>query len=77
MKTLLKNMIKAIVDKPDEVSIKVIENENTLRYELRVGEGDVVKVIGRKGKNISSIETLLSSARAKVGGKKAFLEIIE
>ena len=77
MKTLLKNMIKAIVDKPDEVSIKVIENENTLRYELRVGEGDIVKVIGRKGKNISSIETLLSFARAKVGGKKAFLEIIE
>ena len=77
MKTLLKNMIKTIVDKPDEVSIKVIENENTLRYELRVGEGDIVKVIGRKGKNISSIGTLLSSVRAKVGGKKAFLEIIE
>ena len=77
MKTLLINMIKAIVDKPDEVSIKVSENENTLRYKLRVNEGDICKVIGKKGKNISSIEILLSSASAKAGGKKAFLEIIE
>ena len=77
MKTLLMNMIKAIVDKPDEVSIKVSENENTLRYKLRVNEGDIGKVIGKKGKNISSIEILLSSASAKAGGKKAFLEIIE
>ena len=77
MKTLLKNMIKAIVDKPDEVSIKVSENENTFRYKLRVNEGDIGKVIGKKGKNISSIEILLLSSSAKAGGKKAFLEIIE
>ena len=77
MKTLLKNMVKSLVNKPDEVSIKVSENENTLRYELRVGEGDISKVIGKKGKNIGSIGTLLSSATAQADGKRAFLEIIE
>ena len=49
MKELLEGMIKAIVDKPDEVDINLTESENTLIYELKVGEGDVGKVIGTTG----------------------------
>ncbi|MBA93959.1 MAG: RNA-binding protein, partial [Candidatus Marinimicrobia bacterium] len=41
MKDLLEGIIKAIVDKPDEVEISLTESENTLIYELKVGEGDV------------------------------------
>ena len=74
MKELLEGIIKAIVDKPDEVNINLTESENTLIYELKVGEGDVGKVIG---KNVGSIRTLLSAATAKAGGKRAILEIIE
>ena len=77
MKDVLMDMVKAIVDKPDEVSIEVTESENTQIYELRVGEGDVGKVIGKKGKNVGAIRTILSAATAKEGGKRAILEIIE
>ena len=77
MKELLEEVIKTIVDKPDEVSINLTESENTLIYELKVGEGDVGKVIGKKGKNVGSLRTLLSAATAKAGGKRALLEIIE
>ena len=77
MKELLEGMIKAIVDKPDEVNIDLTESENTLIYELKVGEGDVGKVIGKKGKNVGSLRTLLSAATVKEGGKRAILEIIE
>ena len=77
MKELLEGMIKAIVDKPDEVNIDLTESENTLIYELQVGEGDIGKVIGKKGKNVGSVRTLLSAATAKEGGKRAILEIIE
>tara|TARA_B100001250_G_C19279011_1_gene562477 strand:+ start:142 stop:375 length:234 start_codon:yes stop_codon:yes gene_type:complete len=77
MKELLEDMVKAIVDKTDEVSIAVTESENTRIYELRVGEGDVGKVIGKHGKNVGAIRTLLSAATAKEGGKRAILEIIE
>ena len=77
MKDLLMDVVKAIVDKPDEVSIEVTESENTQIYELRVGEGDVGKVIGKKGRNVGAIRTLLSAATAKEGGKRAILEIIE
>jgi len=77
MKDVLIDVVKSIVDKPDEVSIEVTESENTQIYELRVGEGDVGKVIGKQGKNVGAIRTLLSAATAKEGGKRAILEIIE
>ena len=77
MKDLLEDIVKSIVDKPDEVSITITESENTQIYELRVGDGDVGKVIGKHGKNVGAIRTLLSAATAKEGGKRAILERIE
>ena len=77
MKELLAEMIKAIVDKPDEVDINLTESENTNIFELRLGDGDVGKVIGKKGKNVMALRTILSAATAKAGGKRSILEIIE
>ena len=77
MKDLLTEMIKAIVDKPDEVDISLTESENTNIFELRLGDGDVGKVIGKKGKNVMALRTILSAATAKAGGKRSILEIIE
>jgi hypothetical protein len=77
MKELLTEMIKAMVDKPDEVDINLTESENTNIYELRLGDGDVGKVIGKKGKNVMALRTILSAATAKAGGKRSILEIIE
>ena len=77
MQELLTNIVKAMVDLPDEVKVNVNESENTIVYELTVGEGDLGKVIGKKGKNVNSIRTILSASNAKEGGKRAILEIIE
>ena len=77
MKELLTEMIKAMVDKPDEVDISLTESENTNIFELRLGDGDVGKVIGKKGKNVMALRTILSAATAKAGGKRSMLEIIE
>ena len=77
MDKLLTDMVMAIVDKPDDVSVKVTESENTKIYELRLGDGDVGKVIGKQGRNVGAIRTLLSAATAKKGGKRSILEIIE
>ena len=68
MKELLTEMIKALVDKPDEVDVTLTESENTKIYELRLGDGDVGKVIGKKGRNESAIRTILSASSAKEGG---------
>ena len=77
MKELLTEMIKAMVDKPDEVDISLTESENTNIFELRLGDGDVGKVIGKKGKNVMALRTILTAATAKAGGKRSILEIIE
>ena len=77
MKDLLIDIIKAMVDKPDEVDITLTESENTMIYELRLGDGDVGKVIGKKGRNVGAIRTILTAASAKEGGKRSMLEIIE
>ncbi len=77
MKELLESMVKSIVDKPDEVEVSVTEGEDTLVYELRLGDGDLGKVIGKRGKNINAIRTIIFAASAKEGTKRSVIEIIE
>ena len=76
MKELIEYVTKALVDKPDEVEVKEVIGEKTTVYELRVGEGDLGKIIGKHGRTIRSIRTLLSAAATKQN-KRAVLEILE
>ena len=76
LKEFLENIVKPILDKPDEVRITEVEGEAVCIYELRVGAGDYGKIIGKHGQNANSIRILLSAAAGKVG-KRAILEIIE
>ncbi|MGQ9678281.1 MAG: KH domain-containing protein, partial [bacterium] len=50
--------------------------EKTLIYELRVGQGDLGKVIGKEGRTAKSIRAIISAAAMKQG-KRAQLEILE
>ena len=77
MKEFLERIVKELVDKPDEVSISPVESERTIIYELRVGDGDLGKVIGKHGRTARAIRTILSAISAKEGGKRALLEIVE
>ena len=77
MDKLLSDMVKAIVDKPDEVSVNINESDSTKIHELTVGDGDLGKVIGKKGRNINALRIILSAATAKEGDKRAIIEVIE
>ena len=76
MKEFIEFIIKHLVDKPDEVQVNEIAGERTVVFELRVGEGDMGKVIGRGGQTARSLRTLLAAAAAKQG-KRSVLEILE
>lgn len=76
MKDFVEFIAKHLVDKPDEVSVTEVEGERVTVYELRVGDGDLGKVIGKRGQTAKSIRTLLAAASAKAG-KRAVLEILE
>lgn len=76
MKEFVEFIAKNLVHHPEAVQVSEVEGEKTIVYELRVGEGDLGKVIGRKGQTAKSIRTLLTAASAK-RGKRAVLEILE
>ena len=76
MKEFIEYIAKHLVDSPEEVSVSEVEGEKTTVYELRVGDGDLGKVIGRKGQTAKSMRTLLAAASAKQK-KRAVLEILE
>ena len=76
MKDLIEKIVKALVDNPDKVEIKEIAGEKSIIYELRVGEGDLGKVIGKEGRTAKATRTILTAAAMKQG-KRAVLEIIE
>lgn len=76
MKQLIEYIVKALVDSPDKVEVKEITGEKTVIYELRVGSGDLGKVIGKEGRTAKAIRTLITAAAMKQG-RRAVLEIIE
>lgn len=76
MKDLIKRIVKTMVDNPDEVEVSEIEGDQISVLELRVAKVDIGKVIGKKGRNVRAIRTILSAASAKVK-KHTVLEILE
>ena len=76
MKNLVMTMVKALVDKPDEVSLREVEGEKTTVLELRVAKEDLGKVIGKQGKTAQAMRTILNAMATKLK-KRAVLEIIE
>jgi len=76
MKEFVEYIVKHLVDNPDAVTVNEIDGERTVVFELRVGEGDMGKVIGRRGQTAKSLRTILAAASAK-NGKRAVLEILE
>jgi len=76
VKELIVYIAKALVDHPDQVEVKEIAGEKTLIYELRVGQGDLGKVIGKEGRTAKSIRAIITAAAMKIG-KRAQLEILE
>jgi len=76
MKEFIEYLIKHLVDRPDEIQINEIKGERTVVLELRVGKGDMGKVIGRHGQTAGALRTLLRAASAK-NGKRFLLEILD
>ncbi len=76
MKDFIEYVVKALVEHPDEVEVDEIPGSRTTVYELRVGQGDLGKVIGKSGQTARSLRTILTAVAARQG-KRAVLEILE
>jgi uncharacterized protein len=76
MRELIEHIAKALVDDVNKVDVKEVEGENVTVIELRVGPGDLGKVIGKQGRTARAIRTILNANATKLR-RRAVLEIIE
>ena len=64
MHELLEFLAQSLVDDPEAVSVDTAEEEEALVLELRVGEDDTGQVIGRRGRTISALRTVMRAVGA-------------
>ena len=76
MKDLITEIVQALVDQQEKVSVTEIVGENTNVLELSVAKSDMGKVIGKKGRTAQALRTILSAASGK-SRKRYILEIVE
>lgn len=64
--SVLTYVVKQVVDNPDEVSVTTSEGRRgTLQLDVRVADGDMGRVIGKRGRIAQSIRTVVRAAAVK------------
>ena len=75
--TLTETIIKKIVSDPESVSVKEFdtEEENTIQIEVLISNDDMGKVIGKNGKIINSIRTIVQASSSLEDNKKIKINV--
>ena len=76
MKNLMLEIIRALVDQPEDVSVEMLDDSGTTVIRLRVAHQDIGKVIGKQGRTARSLRTILGAASMKLHHRFA-LDIVE
>ncbi len=75
MSDLVLFIARSLVEKPDQVNVKEVEEDDRITIELRVDPDDMGKVIGRQGRIAKAIRTVVKAASAS-SPKPVYVEII-
>jgi len=73
--TLVRYLVSSLVENPDNVSIARKESGSTVTFEVSVDPDDVGKVIGRQGRIIKAIRTVVRAA-ASVNGDQVDVDVL-
>ena len=76
MEELVRYIASTLVDHPEQVQVKTVDNPESVIIELSVGPDDMGKVIGRQGRIAKEIRTLIRSV-AQRSGKRVSVEIVD
>ncbi len=74
MKDVLMYIIGSLVENPQAVKVGVAEDGDIVRFRLNVASSDRGKVIGKEGRVVKAIRTVLQTAAARQN-KKVYLDI--
>ncbi|MEO7370950.1 MAG: KH domain-containing protein [Ilumatobacteraceae bacterium] len=64
---VLTHVVRSIVDDAEAVQVDPVEGRNRLKLEVKVGPGDLGRVIGRRGRTAQSIRTVVRAAATRDG----------
>ncbi len=76
MKNMLLSIVRMLVDHPGDIQLSQLAGDSTVIFELRCHADDVGKVIGKDGKMVTAIRTLLNGMAAREG-RRAVVEVVE
>ena len=63
----LEHIVKSVVEKPDEVQIDIQASDSETTLAVKVGDGDMGRVIGRRGRIANAIRTVTRAAAVRDG----------
>jgi predicted RNA-binding protein YlqC (UPF0109 family) len=75
LKAFIEQISKPLVQNPDAVVVREIRGTSTIIYELRVAPDDMGRVIGKKGRSVNAIRTLVRAIAAREG-RRVSLEVV-
>ena len=64
---VLDHIVRSIVDNPDSVRVEAVEDDGVIILEVRVADGDLGRVIGRRGRTAQNIRALVRAAAERDG----------
>jgi predicted RNA-binding protein YlqC (UPF0109 family) len=77
VKELLEYLARGLVERPDEVQInEVTEDDGTIVLEVSVAQDDYGSVIGRGGRTAAALRTVIKAAAVK-DGRRVFVDIVD
>ena len=74
IRELVERIVLALVDSPEEVRVQKIEGQRVTLLEVKVAKQDIGYLLGKAGKNIAAIRTVVSAAGK---GKNCIVEVVE
>ncbi len=76
IRELLEYLARGLVERPDQVRVQEVREDDALVLELSVADDDYGNVIGRGGRTASALRAVIKSAAAK-RNRRVFLDIVD
>jgi predicted RNA-binding protein YlqC (UPF0109 family) len=76
VKELLEYLARALVDEPDAVEVTQVDGERSTTLQLKVAPDDMGKVIGKRGRTVKALRSVLRAA-GTTSGVNTLVEIVD